>query len=64
MISYTIYSPISSIMCDFAVLSVFAEFDFASHIIRVKEDVEALRINIARKRGPTQHVQIVPNTTV
>jgi len=33
------------------VLSVIVEFDFVSQIIRVEEDLAALWINVASKRG-------------
>jgi len=38
MLDYTIHTPISSITCDFACLSVFARFKFVSQIMRVEED--------------------------
>jgi len=34
------------------ILSVFAEFNFATQIMRIEEGLVALRINVASKRGP------------
>jgi len=53
MNSYTIYTSISSITRCFACFEcMFAYFKFISQIMRVKEDIEALRINETSKKGP------------
>jgi len=51
MPNYMIYTPISSTTRVLLVLSVFVEFDFASQIIRVEEDLEALQTNVANNIG-------------
>ena len=53
MLSYIWFIPLFLLLCVILfILSVFAEFNFATQIMRIEEGLVALRINVASKRGP------------